>query len=199
MPIAIAKTYSTPPTTITAQSVNVELTQFSKDIKTITVTGVEPTGSITANDIVHIPGTKAVRFRKNGTVSMFFVDDYGNEGQEVITISNIVSTPPQIKATATLAEDKLSVNVTFDQIRDNDGVPLDILRKLTDLTVSYRGYEHALLTEVKDETGDVLSYKEAVINVKTNGEHVFQVRDQTGITQKILVTVEGIEVGGTKG
>lgn len=197
-PTAIARTYSTPPATITAQSVNVELTQFSKDIKTITVTGVEPTGSLTAGDIVHIPGTKAVRFRKNGTVSMFFVDDYGNEGQEVITISNIVSTPPQIKATATLAEDKLSVNVTFDQIRDSDGVPLDILRKLTELTVSYRGYEHALLTEVKDESGDAQSYKEAVINVKTNGEHVFQVRDQTGITQKILVTVEGIEVGGPR-
>ncbi|AIQ50940.1 hypothetical protein [Paenibacillus sp. FSL R7-0331] len=197
-PIAIEKTYSTPPATITAQSVNVELTQFSKDIKTITVTGVEPVGSLTANDIVHIPGTKAVRFRKNGTATMFFVDDYGNEGNELITISNIVSTPPQVKATAALAEDKLSVNVTFDQIRDSDGVPLDILRKMTDLTVSYRGYEHALLTEVKDENGDVLSYKDAVINVNTNGEHVFQVRDQTGITQKILLTVEGIEVGAPK-
>ncbi|MNB96416.1 hypothetical protein D3C75_436160 [compost metagenome] len=197
-PIAIEKTYSTPPATITAQSVNVELTQFSKDIKTITVTGVEPVGSLTANDIVHIPGTKAVRFRKNGTATMFFVDDYGNEGNELITISNIVSTPPQVKATAALAEDKLSVNVTFDQIRDSDGVPLDILRKMTDLTVSYRGYEHALLTEVKDENGDVLSYKDAVININTNGEHVFQVRDQTGITQKILLTVEGIEVGAPK-
>jgi large repetitive protein len=197
-PIATARTYSTLPTAITTQSVNVELTQFSKDIKTITVTGVELTGSLTANDIVHIPGTKAVRFRKNGTVTMFFVDDYGNEGHEVITISNIVSTPPQISATAALAEDKLSVNVTFDQIRDNDGVPLDMLRKLTDLTVSYRGYEYALLTEVKDENGDVVSYKDAVINVKTNGEHVFQVRDKTGLTQKILLTVEGIEVGGPK-
>ncbi|MHA7967618.1 hypothetical protein ACX93W_26245 [Paenibacillus sp. CAU 1782] len=197
-PTATAKTYSTLPTTITSQSVNVELTQFSKDIKTITVTGVERTGSLTANDIVHIPGTKAVRFKKNGTVTMFFVDDYGNEGHEVITISNIVSTPPQIKATATLAENKLSVNVTFDQIRDSDGVPLDILRKMEDLTVSYRGYEYALLTEVKDENGDVVSYKDAVINVNTNGEHVFQVRDRTGITQKILLTVEGIEVGGPK-
>ncbi|WP_138755077.1 hypothetical protein [Paenibacillus sinopodophylli] len=198
VPIATARTYSTLPTTITAQSVNVELTQFSKDIKTITVTGVETTGSLTANDIVHIPGTKAVRFRKNGTVTMFFVDDYGNKGHEVITISNIVSTPPQISATAALAKDKLSVNVTFDQIRDSDGVPLDILRKLTDLTVSYRGYEYALLTEEKNEDGDVVSYKDTVINVKTNGEHVFQVRDQTGITQKILLTVEGIEVGGPK-
>ncbi|WP_042198006.1 hypothetical protein [Paenibacillus camerounensis] len=198
VPTAIAKTYSTPPTTITAQSVNVELTKFSKDIKTITVTGVEPAGSLTANDIVHIPGTKAVRFRKNGTVTMFFADDYGNEGHELITISNIVSTPPQVKAIATLAKDKLSVNVTFDQIRDSDGVPLDILRKMTDLTVSYRGYEYALLTEVKDENGDALSYKDAVINVNTNGEHVFQVRDQTGITQKILLTVEGIEVGAPK-
>ncbi|MHA6480566.1 hypothetical protein ACX1C1_01310 [Paenibacillus sp. strain BS8-2] len=197
-PIATARTYSTLPTTITSQSVNVELTQFSKDIKTITVTGVELTGSLTANDIVHIPGTKAVRFRKNGTVTMFFVDDYGNEGHEVITVSNIVSTPPQIEATAALAENKLSVNVTFDQIRDSDGVPLDLLRKLTDLTVSYRGYEYALLSEVKDENGDVISYKEAVINVKTNGEHVFQVRDRTGITQKILLTVEGIEVGAPK-
>jgi large repetitive protein len=194
-PTATAKTYSTLPTTITSQSVNVELTQFSKDIRTITVTGVELTGSLTANDIVHIPGTKAVRFRKNGTVTMFFVDDYGNEGHEVITISNIVSTPPRIQAAAALAEDKLSVNVTFDQMRDGDGVPLDILRKLTDLTVSYRGYEHALLTEVKDENGDVASYKAAVIKVNTNGEHVFLVRDPAGITQKILLTVEGIEVG----
>ncbi len=194
-PTATAKTYSTLPTTITTQSVNVELTQFSKDIKTIKVTGVEPAGSLTANDIVHIPGTKAVRFRKNGTVTMSFVDDYGNEGHEIITISNIVSTPPQIKATATMADDKLSVNVTFDQMRDSDGVPLDILRKLTELTVSYRGYEHALSTEVKNEDGDVVSYKDAVINVKTNGEHVFLVRDKTGLTQKILLTVEGIEVG----
>lgn len=194
-PFATAKTYSTLPTTITTQSVNVELTQFSKDIKTITVTDVERIGSLTANDIVHIPGTKAVRFRKNGTVTLFFVDEYGNEGHEMITISNIVSTPPQISATAALAEDKLSVNVTFDQIRDSDGVPLDILRKMTELTVSYRGYEHALSTEVKNEDGDVVSYKDAVINVKTNGEHVFLVRDQTGLTQKILVTVEGIEVG----
>ncbi|MEF3313278.1 hypothetical protein PV433_30785 [Paenibacillus sp. GYB004] len=197
-PTATARTYSTLPTTITTHSVNVELTQFSKDIKTITVTGVEPAGSLTANDIVHIPGTKAVRFRKNGTVTMSFVDDYGNEGYEVITISNIVSTPPQVSATATLAEDKLSVNVTFDQMRDSDGVPLDMLRKLTDLTVSYRGYEYALLSEVKNENGDVVSYKDTVINVKTNGEHVILVRDQTGLTQKILLTVEGIEVGGPK-
>ncbi|MFD0960896.1 hypothetical protein [Paenibacillus chungangensis] len=197
-PIATGRTYSALPTAITTQSVNVELTQFSKDIKTITVTGVELTGSLTANDIVYIPGTKAVRFRKNGTVTMFFVDDYGNEGHEVITISNIVSTPPQISAIATLAEDKLSVNVTFDQIRDSDGVPLDILRKMTDLTVSYRGYDYALLTEVTNENGDVVSTKEAVINVKTNGEHVFRVRDKTGLTQKILLTIEGIEVGAPK-
>lgn len=198
VPTAMARTYSTLPTTITTQSVNVELTQFSKDIKTITVTGVELTGSLTANDIVHIPGTKAVRFKKNGTVTMFFVDDYGNEGNDVITISNIVSTPPQVSATATLAADKLSVNVTFDHMRDNEGVPLDMLRQLTDLTVSYRGYAYAIVTEEKDENGDVVSTKNTVINVKTNGEHVFQVRDKTGLTQKILLTVEGIEVGAPK-
>lgn len=197
-PIATARTYSTLPTAITTQSVNVELTQFSKDIKTIAVTGVEPSGSLTVKDIVHIPGTKAVRFRKNGTVTMFFVDDYGNEGQEIITVSNIVSTPPQISATATLAEDKLSVNVTFDQIRDSDGVPLDLLRQMKDLTVTYRGYQYALSTEVKNEDGDAVSYKDTVINVKTNGEHVFQVRDKTGLTQKILLTIEGIEAGAPK-
>lgn len=198
VPIATARTYSTLPTEITTQSVNVELTQFSKDIKTIKVTGVEPIGSLTYNDIVHIPGTKAVRLRKNGTVTMFFVDDYGNEGHEIITISNIVSTPPQVSAAATLAKDKLSVDVSFDQIRDSDGVPLDILRNMKDLAVSYRGYEYALSTEVKNEAGDVVSYKDTVINVKTNGEHVFQVRDKTGLTQKILLTIEGIEVGAPK-
>ncbi|MEF2247154.1 hypothetical protein [Paenibacillus sp. IITD108] len=197
-PIATAMTYSTLPTEFTTQSINVELTQFSKDIKTIKVTNVEPVGSLTYSDIVHIPGSKAVRFRKNGTVAVTFVDEYGNEGNEIINISNIVSTPPQVSATATLAKDKLSVNVTFDQIRDRDGVPLDILRTMQDLTVSYRGYEYALSTEVKNEDGDVVSFEDTVINIKTNGEHVFQVRDQTGLTQKILLTIEGIEVGAPK-
>ncbi|MCP1135462.1 hypothetical protein NKT34_19380 [Paenibacillus polysaccharolyticus] len=197
-PVATARAYSTLPTEITTQSVNVELTQFSKDIKTIRVTGVEPVGSLTYRDIVHIPGTKAVRLRKNGTVTMSFVDDYGNEGHDIITVSNIVSSPPQVTATATLAKDKLSVDVSFDQIRDSDGVPLDIFRNMKDLTVSYKGYEYALSTAVENEDGDEVSYKDTVINVKTNGEHVFQVRDKTGLTQKILLTIEGIEVGAPK-
>ena len=39
-------------------------------------------------------------------------------------------------------------------------------------------------TAVENEDGDEVSYKDTVINVKTNGEHVFQVRDKTGLTQK---------------
>ena len=34
--------------------------------------------------------------------------------------------------------------MSFDQIRDSDGVPLDIFRNMKDLTVSYKGYEYAL-------------------------------------------------------
>lgn len=198
VPTLTGLSYSIPPETITLQSVNVELTKFSKDIRTITVTGVEPVGTLTANDIVHLPGTKAVRFRKNGTVTVNFVDDYGNEGSELITVSNIVSTPPQIAATATLAEDKLSVDVTFDHMRDQDGVPLDLLRNLKDLTVTYRGYEYYLVTEVRDDNGDFVTYEDTVINVRTNGEHVFTITDQTGLSQKILLNVQGIDVGAPK-
>jgi|GEM_PF-1272363 len=198
VPTLTGLSYSIPPETITLQSVNVELTSFSKDIRTITVTGVEPVGTLTANDIVHLPGTKAVRFRKNGTVTVNFVDDYGNEGSELITVSNIVSTPPQIAATATLADDKLSVDVTFDHMRDQDGVPLDLLRNLKDLTVTYRGYEYYLVTEVRDDNGDFVTYEDTVINVRTNGEHVFTITDQTGLSQKILLNVQGIDVGAPK-
>ena len=103
--------YST--TAITSKSVRVELTEFNKDISTITITGVKPVSGLTEKDIVYTPGEKVVRFMKSGSAEVTFVDDYGNEGADIVTVSNIDTNPPAVKAVPVLADDLLSVSVTF--------------------------------------------------------------------------------------
>lgn len=60
-PQVIRKVYSTPLGTFTARSVRVELVEFNKDISTIKVTGIKIISGITEQDIVYIPGEKAIR------------------------------------------------------------------------------------------------------------------------------------------
>ncbi len=178
-PKVLAKVYSTPLGTITSKSVRVELTEFNKDISTIKMTGIEIISGVTSQDIVYTPGEKAIRFKKNGSVAMKFVDEYGNEGVEIVTVSNIYTNPPAVKAVATLAEDRLSVNVTFEKMLDEDGVPVDPYRELSDLMVTFSGITYKL--------------PEASFTLKNNGDYEFFVHDSSGATQKILLTVTGID------
>jgi len=178
-PKVLAKVYSTPLGTITAKSVRVELTEFNKDISTITMTGIEIISGVTSRDIVYTPGEKAIRFKKNGSVAMKFVDDYGNEGVEIVTVSNICTNPPAVEAVATLAEDRLSVTVTFDKMLDEDGVPVDPYRELSDLMVTFGGITYKL--------------PEASFTLKNNGDYEFYVHDSSGATQKIMLSVTGID------
>jgi len=178
-PVVLSKLYSTPLGTITSKSVRVELTEFSKDISTIKMTRVEIVSGLTEQDIIYTPGDKAIRFKKNGSVAMKFVDEYGNEGVDIVTVSNICTNPPAVSAKAVLAEDLLSVNVTFEKMLDADGIPVDPYRELSDLNVTYAGITYKL--------------EGASFTLKNNGDYEFYVHDSSGATQKILLNVTGID------
>lgn len=171
--------YSTPLGEFTTKSVRVNITDFSKDFESIRMTGMEPVKGTELKDVEYVPGSTSVRLKKNGSVALKFMDDYGNEGIYIVTVSNICSLPPALKANVTLAENELSVNVTFDKAVDEDGVPLDIYRELVDLQVMYGG----------------IAYKanQAEIKLKNNGVYQFYVYDDSGSTQKILLEVTGID------
>ncbi|MEG2381288.1 MAG: hypothetical protein RSB38_06305, partial [Oscillospiraceae bacterium] len=169
--------YSTPPGVITAKSVNVTVGEFTK--KNVRITKVETAGTLTANDILHVSGSNSVRFKKNGTVSITFADEYGNEGVDILTVSNIYTAIPTLKPILTVAEDLLSVKVTFEQERDDNGAPHDIYRELKDLYVTYAGMT---------STADVASY-----TLKANGDYKFMVFDSAGTTQNIMVKVKEID------
>lgn len=115
----------------------VKIEEFSKS--NVTVLGIEPSENFGLYDIVYTPGAKEIRFKKNGYVNIHFIDDYGNEAWDVISVSNIYSEPPALEAVAVLAEDALSVELSFKKQEDENGMPIDIYRELTDLSVVYNG------------------------------------------------------------
>ena len=145
-PQVLTKLYSTPIGAITTRSVRVELTEFNKEISTIRMTGVELVSGLTSQDIVYTPGEMGIRFKKNGSVAMMFIDEFGNEGFDVVTVSNICTDPPAVEAVAVLAADLLSVNVTFDKMLEQDGGPVDKYRELTDLMETYQEVTYQLAT-----------------------------------------------------
>ncbi len=175
-PEIVRLSYSTPPTTVTARSVLVKIEEFSKS--NVTVTGIERSDNLGQYDIVYTPGATEIRFKKSGYVSVFYIDDYGNEGASVISVTNIYSEPPSLEAIATLAEDELSVEISFAQKLDENGMPIDIYRKLSELSVVYDG-----ITYTTDKT----------FTVKQNGDYTFTVFDESGISQTIKLTVSGID------
>jgi len=169
--------YSTPLNTITTKSVKVDINEFSKP--NVTVTGIDLIGALTSSDVVYTPGSNSIRFKKSGSVSVFFKDDYGNESSDIISASNIYSDPPSLKAVATLAPDKLSVKVHFVQDTNASGVPYDLYRELSDLYIYYGGITYA---------ADKASFA-----LKNNDTYKFTVYDSAGTTQYIKLTVDSID------
>jgi len=177
LPEITNRIYSTPLNTITAKSVNVSL-EFSKpDVK---VTGIELMGSLTTSSaIVYTPGGTSIRFKQNCSVTVFFEDSQGNKNMDIVTVSNIYSDPPRLKAVAELAENKLSVKVTFKQDTNENGVPYDLFRELKDLYVFYGGVTYSADT--------------ASFNLKGNGVYKFVIYDKAGTTQNLELTVDEID------
>lgn len=174
--------YSTPPTSITTRNVLVTIEEFSKS--NVTITGIERSEFLGEYDVLHTQGSTQIRFKKSGYVSIFFVDDYGNESASVISVSNIYSEPPALEAVATLAEDELSVSISFVEQLDENGIPVDMYRKLENLSIAYGG-----ITYKADENGTF----DNVFTIKQNGEYTFTVFDESGTSQTINLTVTNID------
>ena len=168
--------YSTPPETITTRSVVVKVEEFSK--ANVVITGIERAENLSEYDVLYTQGSNEFRFKKSGYISVFFIDDYGNENASVISVSNIYSEPPALEAVATLAEDELSVEISFVQQLDENGFPVDKYRSLADLSVVYDG-----VTYTTDKT----------FTVKQNGEYTFTVFDDAGTAQIIKLSVTDID------
>lgn len=169
--------YSVPLDTITTKSVNVQISEFSKP--NVKVTRVEVSGELKLSDLVYSPGGTSIRFKKNGSVSVFFEDSQGNKNADIITVSNICSDSPRLKAVPVLSDDKLSVTVTFAQDTDENGVPYDLFRELKDLYIFYGGITYGA--------------DKAAFNLKGNGVYKFTIYDSAGSTQYLNLTVDEID------
>ena len=70
---------------------------------------------------------------------MFFKDDYGNEGSDIVTVDNIDKTPPSLTAITEVNLEKTEVTVKFEKAVDTAGNVIDKRRELADVTVNYGG------------------------------------------------------------
>lgn len=180
-------TYSA--TATTQEDVTASFT-FSKP--NVTVLKVEPVAPLTENDYVYSKVNGSISFRKNGSVALSYRDEAGNVVEaDLITVNNIYTDPPKLKAVVNVAEDDLSVTVTFEKERDpSTNLPLDQFRSLSDLTVRC-GNSRIYLVE--DSEGVPAEFK-----MTQNGDYTFVISDAYGLTQNIVVTVDKIDTAAPK-
>ena len=165
-------TRSVPEGVWTLQPVTVSV---SFDKPNVLITKVEKaSGELTQNKT-----KKTLTFSTNGAATVFYRDDYGNEGSILVTVNNIYSEPPRVAAVPVLSEDELSVSVTFEMERGADGAPLDLVRDLSQLTVIHNGVAYRA--------------DEAVYRLGENGTYTFTVIDEVGLMQVIKLTVSDID------
>jgi hypothetical protein len=161
---------------VTNQTVSVQITGFTKS--GVTITKTEPVAPLTTKDYQVSTANNLFNFSKNGSVSVFFEDECGNEGSDVIKVDNIYDKPPSLEAVTELSPDQLSVKVTFE--REMKGSePVDPFRKLSDLYVSCNGI--------------VYRANAASFTLIENGTYTFKVYDDGGMIQYIDLGVSGID------
>ena len=83
--------------------------------------------------------TSVITFTESGSISVFFKDDYGNEGSDIVTVDNIDKTPPSLTAITEVNPEKTEVTVKFEKPIDTAGNVIDKRRELADVTVNYGG------------------------------------------------------------
>ncbi len=172
----------------TLQMVGVKLTYSEPNVRLTKVEPVEGTG-LEASDILVDWANSTVRFDENGSLGVWFTDEYGNVGSDVISVSNINRTAPSLKAVTTLADDELSVTVTFEKNPEER-------RELSELYVLHNGITP--VESERDEEGNILSERvlnasEVSFRIYDNGTYFFTVYDGIGNVQKIPVEVTGID------
>lgn len=157
---------------------------FSKP--NVKITSVEEFG-LTASDYTVNYGTGAIVLKKSGSLGVWFTDDYGNIGQELVTVENINATPPTVtiddEATY-LAADKSYMEVGFKKYVVDIADEREKSRTEQDIFVSYGGMTQAVANE--DGTKNVFRFYK-------NGDYSFKVYDKEGLSSTLNVTVSGID------
>lgn len=171
---------------ITSKSVSATL-HFSKP--NVHITSAEPIGSMTSSQFSVNYSTSVITFAESGSLSVFFKDDYGNEGSEVITVNNIDKTPPSLTAVTEVNPDRSEVTVTFEKARDLSNNVIDTRRELSDITVSYGGM--AQKVETLSENGTVTDRAKYVFY--ENGNYTFKTYDDEGLSAYLTLEITDID------
>lgn len=194
---AVTNIDTTVPVVVEKKATSVEPTRQTVGVKLyysepgVVITRAEVAGgtSLTEDDITINYNDSALRFSENGTVSVWFADEYGNVGSDVVSVGNINRTPPSLSPVTTLADDALSVDVSFVKNEDEK-------RELSDLYVMYGGTT-PVITET-DADGNITSERiadasEVTFTFVENGTYIFNIYDSIGNIQELPVEISSID------
>ncbi|MDY3031993.1 MAG: hypothetical protein SOS24_09640 [Clostridia bacterium] len=159
---------------------------FSKH--NVRITNIEPVAPLTSQDYSVNYSTSTITFRKSGTVTAYFEDDYGNSGSEVVAVKNIDKTPPALEAVKDLTQDTSSVSVSFNKV-DILTSAMDMARKESEIFVTYGGITKA----VADENGNKNSFV-----FHQNGNYTFKVHDKVGLSSFLTLEITDIDTTAPK-
>lgn len=159
---------------------------FSKH--NVRITNIEPVAPLTSQDYSVNYSTSTITFRKSGTVTAYFEDDYGNSGSEVVAVKNIDKTPPALEAVKDLMQDTNSVSVSFNKV-DILTSAMDMARKESEIFVTYGGITKA----VADENGNKNSFV-----FHQNGNYTFKVHDKVGLSSFLTLEITDIDTTAPK-
>ena len=159
---------------------------FSKH--NVRITNIEPVTPLTSQDYSVNYSTSTITFRKSGTVTAYFEDDYGNSGSEVVAVKNIDKTPPALEAVKDLTQDTNSVSVSFNKV-DILTSTMDMAREESEIFVTYGGITKA----VADENGNKNSFV-----FHQNGNYTFKVHDKVGLSSFLTLEITDIDTTAPK-
>jgi len=155
----------------------------------VTLTKVEISSGLTADDYTVDYANSTIRFHESGTLSIWFTDDYGNENADTVTVGNIYKTPPALEAFATVADNKMSVDISFDKATDDTGAEIDSERELSEIMVAYNG----VVKKAEDEEGN-----KGIFTFTENGKYTFKVYDDEGVSSYLTVEITDIDKSAPK-
>lgn len=159
----------------------------------VKITKIEPVSGVTLADITFTD--KTITFKNNGTVSVWFEDQYGNQNVDVVTVSNIVNKPPRLKADVDVADDQTQAIVTFSLL-DDDGniVEKDSFgRTLADITISSSILDYSNKGANSGGKETYMTADKARLIATVNGVYQVTAFDVAGNTQKLGVIIGGID------
>ncbi len=190
LPRVVNISYNVAEGEVTAGNVVAQL-EYNK--RGVTISRVEIATGLKETDYAVNFEASRIRFFENGSLAVYFKDEYGNEGFEIVSADQIYRNPPAVEAVATLSADTKRVDISFKKAMNGD-VPVDIHRELSDLNIKYGGMVQRAETIIEDDKGFKTSQL-AVFSFNRNGSYTFVVYDDDGISANVTVDITEIDSG----